>query len=525
MAERHFEDRHVADRHVGERNGAFEREGTQSEREIARLFAEVERALEAEVDAVDHDRRGVLPRRLMDAVRELGLFGSGIPTEYGGLGLELVETCRVVATLARHDRSLATCVGLHNGLGATPLVSLGEEQHKRAWLPRLASGEVIAAFAATEAGAGSDLSSIGTSFDDALRLHGEKQYVTNGAIAGLVTVLARARDKRGGYALLTVPLPQEHVSVGAEEHKLGLRASSTTSVAFDGARASACLGVPGSGLHHAYAALAVGRTVLSAGCVGTAQRALDATLDHVTRRRQFRRRIGEFGASRAHVSAMAARLFAMEAVVDDVARHPGGALATASVVAKVFCSEGAYEITDRAQQLHGAMGVLEDVGVALLTRDCRVTRIFEGANDVLLVHLGSDVLARGPSPRRHERGTGSLAQRWETAAGVLEASRDRVRTSLGMHAVERQDCLQALARAYVGLVAASCVLARAEAEPELAELACAMGIDEALTQLASLHRAESRTELERVLTDDLYACGRRWGWPSAAPTPRKPFAA
>lgn len=493
-----------------------------SEAELTRLVAEVERALGVEVDALAHDRRGLLPRRLLDSVRQLGLFGASIPAEHGGLGLELVETCRVIATVARHDRSLATCVGLHNGLGATPLVSLGDDAQKRAWLPRLASGEVLASFAATEVGAGSDLSSVATTYDGALRVRGEKQYVTNGALAGLVTVLARARDERGGYALLTVPLPQDEVSIGAEERKLGLRASSTTSLAFEDARADALLGERGGGLHHAYTALAVGRTVLSAGCVGTAERALDATLEHVTRRRQFRRAIGEFGASRTHVSAMAARLYAMEAVVDEVARHPAhGALGAASVVAKVFCSEGAYEITDRALQLHGAMGVLEDVGISLLARDCRVTRIFEGANDVLLVHLGSEVLARGPSPRCHTQRRGPHAERWETAAGVLEATRERVKASLGVRAVERQDCLQALARAYIGLVASSCVLARADAEPELAELACSIGVDESLTQLASLHRAGSRVELERALTDELYACGRRWRWP-ASPAPRAP---
>jgi alkylation response protein AidB-like acyl-CoA dehydrogenase len=489
--------------------------------EIERLVAEVDRVLGVEVDALENDRRGALPRRLLDATRALGLFGISIPSEHGGLGLDLVQTCRLVAAIARHDRSLATCVGLHAGLGATPLVSLGTEAQRASWLPKLASGETIASFAATEVGAGSDLSSIATSFEaheDGVVVRGEKQYVTNGGHAGLVTVLARERGSRGGYALLAVPLPQADVQIGAEEKKLGLRASSTTSLGFEGARGER-LGAPGGGLHHAYEALAVGRTVLSAGCVGTARRALDATLAHVTHRRQFRRAIGEFGASRAHVSAMAARLFAMEALVDHVAGRDRGALGSPSVVAKVFCSEGANEITDRALQLHGAMGVLEDVGVALLARDCRVTRIFEGANDVLLVHLGSEVLARGEAPRWHTTGHRSddaLAERWEVAAGVLVTVRQRVKESLGVRAVERQDCLQALARAYVGLAAASCAVARAHVDADLAEHAAKTAIDEALTQLAKLQRGDAHVELERAITDDLYARGRHWVWPSAA---------
>jgi len=494
--------------------------------EIERLVAEVDRVLSVEVDAIENDRRGTLPRRLLDATRALGLFGISIPSEHGGLGLDLVQTCRLVAAIARHDRSLATCVGLHAGLGATPLVSLGTEAQRATWLPKLASGETIASFAATEVGAGSDLSSIATSFeahDDRFLVRGEKQYVTNGGLAGLVTVLARERGSRGGYALLAVPLPQAEVQIGAEEKKLGLRASSTTSLGFEGARGER-LGAPGGGLHHAYEALAVGRTVLSAGCVGTARRALDATLAHVTHRRQFRRAIGEFGASRAHVSAMAARLFAMEALVDHVAGRDHGALGSPSVVAKVFCSEGANEITDRALQLHGAMGVLEDVGIALLARDCRVTRIFEGANDVLLVHLGSEVLARGEAPRWHTTGHRSddaLAERWEVAAGVLVTVRQRVKESLGVRAVERQDCLQALARAYVGLAAASCAIARAHVDADLAEHAAKTAIDEALTQLAKLQRGDAHVELERAITDDLYARGRHWVWPSTPRTARK----
>jgi hypothetical protein len=306
-----------------------------------------------------------------------------------------------------------------------------------------------------------------------------------------------------------------------------LRASSTTSVSFDDAPVAERLGSPGGGLHHAYEALAIGRTVLSAGCIGTAQRALDATLSHVTHRRQFRRTIGEFGASRAHVSAMAARLFAMEALVDHVgsAHERGVHVASPSIAAKVFCSEGAFEITDRALQLHGAMGVLEDTGISLLVRDCRVTRIFEGANDVLLVHLGSELLARGPLEPMHAPRGSDLVERWETARGVYETLRARVRVALGVRAVDRQDCLQALARAHIGLLAASCVIARAHVEPDLADLSARLCLDESLAQLASLHRGEARVELERALTDDLYGRGRHWSWPTSDPSPPEHRAA
>ncbi|MBX3248677.1 MAG: acyl-CoA dehydrogenase family protein [Myxococcales bacterium] len=500
------------------------------------VLAAIDHALAHEADALENDRRGALPAALLERARELGLFGATIGDEHGGLGLGLGATCRVIAQVARHDRALATCVGLHNGLGVAPLRALGTEEQKARWLPLLASGEVIAAFAATEAGAGSDLSAIATHYHRArggVCVNGEKQYVTNGRLAGLFTVLARAKETRGQHALICIPASAPGLEVGPEEHKLGIRASSTTSLHLDEVPVSgdALLGEGGRGLKDAYDALAIGRTVMSAGCVGTAQAAFDATLAHVQRRRQFRRPIGAFGASRAHVAAMAARVFAMESIVAAVGALDATieSIASLSTVAKVFCSEGAFEVTDRALQLHGAMGFLEDTGVALLARDCRVTRIFEGANDVLLTLLGSELLARSGDAEDEDveranaalaalrrAGAGSagaaLVERWLGLSRSLRAARADLRATLGVRAVERQDCLHAIARAHVALEVASCALARSGDAPDVATHAGHLLMDEARRALAALDAADARFERARAVSEDLYERGTRWAW-------------
>jgi hypothetical protein len=194
--------------------------------------------------------------------------------------------------------------------------------------------------------------------------------------------------------------------------------------------------------------LSWGRTVMSAGCVGTARAALDATLAHVQARRQFGRAVGDFGASRAHVAWMAGRVRAMEAMVRSVASDQarGASIETASAIAKVFTSDAAFAVCDAAVQLHGALGFLEPTGVARMLRDCRITRIFEGANDVLLVRIGAARLA-SPASVASVADSASLA----ALAQRIDASVAEIRGRLGIGAIRRQVLLQRLARAEIAL--------------------------------------------------------------------------
>jgi len=490
------------------------------------VLSETKRLVTALADPAKIDDAGSLPESLRARFAEAGLFGLTIPEAHGGSGFSLKAACAVIAEIACVERSSAIMVGLHSGLGSRPLVELGQEAIKNRLLPEMASGARIAAFAATEAEAGSDLSSIrttGTLTDDGLRLDGEKVYVTNGGFARVFTVLARTPGLGGAraHSLVSIPAETPGITIGPEEDKLGIRASSTITLTLDGVVVPRenILGEAGKGIEQAHAALAWGRTLMAAGCVGTARAALEATLGHVTTRQQFGRPIGDFPASRAHVARMAARVYAMETVV----RWVGHALAAGepvdelSTTAKVLCSEGAFEVCDQAVQLHGALGFIEPVGVARMLRDCRITRIFEGANDVLLVRLGTAVVARRPAatvrllaPQIDELALRGAAEAWDATYDRFLSTVQDVRRRHGVNIVRRQLLLQSVARCSIALQAAAASILRASTARDdtdrlLGGHAAEDFVIEAERHLAELPRAIDDESRAARVTDLLYA--------------------
>lgn len=474
---------------------------------LALLLDATRRFLAREVDPAAIEAAGRIPARVIEGAAEAGLFAITLPLAHGGLGLPLPDACALVAEIARVDRSVAIMVGLHAGLGTRALVRHGTAAQQARWLPSLARGACVASFAATEPNAGSDLQAIRTTArveGDALRIDGEKAYVTNGGFAGLFTLLVRTPDLGGdrAFSLVCVPRDTPGLRVGPEEDKLGVRASSTVSVTLDGARVPRehLLGAPGAGMELAHETLAWGRLVMAAGCTGTARYARDASVAHVTARRQFRRAIGQFDAVRAQVAEMDATIFAMQSLVEHAARAlergtDAEALAL-STAAKVFCSEGSNAICDQAIQLHGAMGFLEPTGVARALRDTRITRIFEGANDVLLVHLGALILGRRGAPAQGDASP-ELDRLDARRAGAAATYRE----SLGVRATQRQLLAQRLARAEVCSVAARASLLRARGEPEHAALA-----DYAVDLLA--REGHRQLDAIRHLDDDERAAAR-----------------
>lgn len=455
------------------------------------LLPQVRKFLSREVHGETIDREGRIPPSVRDGAARLGLFGLTIPTMFGGAGLSLGSACRVVTELARVDRSVAVMIGLHAGLGTRGLVEHGTSELQRTWLPRLASGECVASFSITEANAGSDLTAIRTiaeATSEGLRITGEKSYVTNGGFAGLFTILVRTPGLGGQRAMSLVCVPRDAlgVRIGPEEDKLGIRGSSTVTVTFDGALVpwSHLVGERGRGMDVAHELLGWGRTLMSAGCVGTARAALDATTAFVETRRQFGRAIGEFGATQVHVARMAARVLAMDAIVRSVAdEHAHGRnVDKASAIAKVFTSESAFAVCDRAVQLHGALGFLEPTGVARMLRDARITRIFEGANDVLLVRIGAARLTDATPLVRTDDAIAvhALAKRLDDAAAL-------VRSTLGIRAVRRQLVLQRIARAEIAVTVAR---ATARSRQPLGDYACDRLVEEGHAALDALARAE-----------------------------------
>lgn len=446
---------------------------------ITAFCASIDRYARAHINARKIDAAHRIDPSVLAGLAELGVFGTSIPEDYGGADLGLAGACAVVTALARHDRSVATTVGLHLGLGTRGLVAYGSDALKQAWLPELAAGRTLAAFATTEAGAGSDLAAIRTTAlptpDGMLEINGEKIYVTNGGFAGIYTITASTPGLGGarrGHSLLIVDRATPGVACGAEEDKLGLRGSSTTTVHFDGVRIGLdrVIGVPGEGMTQLAHVLAWGRTVMAAGCVGSASAALDATVAYTAQRRQFGRTLDAFEVVQDQLAGMAAVRFAMQGLVR--AAGTGENLFARSLSAKIFCSDGGWEVADTAIQLHGGVGYIEETGLALLLRDARVTRIFEGANDVLRMHLGM-MEATAPNVRAALKDVSPLGH----IADAFHARVDAVRADLtrdhGIRLAREQRMLHRLGQLAVLRDAcdAAVQLAAAEQTPVAAECA------------------------------------------------------
>jgi alkylation response protein AidB-like acyl-CoA dehydrogenase len=443
------------------------------------LAASVERFGAKEIRAREIDRDACIPKPVLEGLAELGLFGLSIPEAYGGAGFSLQGVCSVVAALAQQDRSVATTVGLHLGLGTRGLIAFGSEALKGEVLPGLATGARLAAFAATEPGAGSDLSAISTKVSEVspgrLRVDGSKVYVTNGSLASVFTIAASSPGlggNRRGHSLLLLDRDDQGLITNGEEHKLGLKGSSTTGLHLDGVEipASRLIGPAGRGMEELHHVLAWGRTAMAAGCTGAARAALALTCLQVTTRRQFGRPLAAFEVVRGQLADLAALTFAMEALVrwTGAAEDDRALLASRSAAAKIFCSEGDWEVCDTAVQLHGGAGFLEETGLPLLLRDARITRIFEGANDVLLVAQGT--LEALPHPQRAPLVPQVPAALAEVAAGAdalhaaLTARRDELNARFSLRLLQQQRQLHRLGRAAVLRDACDAAVLRAAAE-------------------------------------------------------------
>lgn len=397
------------------------------------------------------DAGGQIGDEVFEQLNELGVWGLTLPLFAGGLGGSLADATHVVRALAEADRSVATTVGLHLGLGTRALVRFGDRRLQQELLPDLASGQCIAAFATTEPQSGSDVSKLNTRLTvrgNHLVLNGEKAYVTNGGFAGLLTVTARCDGDESlerGCAMVALRADSAGLTRGHEEVKLGLRGSSTTGFFFDEVKVprSQLLGTPSTGRSQLEHTLSWGRTLLSAGCLGTATDALERARRHTNLRHQFGRPLDQQPVVRAHLASNTVMVSAMAALVAHTAhQRDDGDLHRWSVSAKWFCSEQAFNVVDTAVQLHGAGGFLEHTGLPLMLRDVRVTRIFEGANDVLLTHAGSLELQKPlvvndvPTEARH-------------VVELVSRHIQHARKNLGARVFVRPDLLHQLGRAVV----------------------------------------------------------------------------
>ncbi|MGO9828995.1 MAG: acyl-CoA dehydrogenase family protein [Myxococcaceae bacterium] len=343
------------------------------------------------------DIAGELPAAFLEELKQFGLFGMVVPEEFGGMGFGSTAYSRALQEVSRYDGSVAATVGAHQSIGMRGLLLFGTPEQKRRWLPRLATGEMVAAFCLTEPGAGSDAAGVKTTAvhdGDAYVLNGNKLWITNGGLASFFTVFAKTGrpDERGKLTAFVVTKDMPGVSTGPHEDKMGLRASSTTAVFLDNVRVPAdhLLGEEGKGFKVAMRILNNGRTGLGGGCVGGMKRMVELATRQAKGRVQFGKPISDFGLIKQKVGHMVVETYAAEAVVDLVAGLIDQGYedyAVEAAISKVFATEALWRTTDEALQVAGGNGYMREFPYERALRDCRIFRIWEGTNEILRLFI------------------------------------------------------------------------------------------------------------------------------------------
>ncbi len=348
------------------------------------------------------DRAQAIPREALAAMGGLGLMGMQVPEADGGAGMSSVDYCLCLEELARVDPSVCLSVAAHNGLGVAHLSMFGTPEQKARYLGDLAGGRTLAAWALTEAGAGSDAASMQTTAvrdGDAWVLQGTKQFITHGGGADLVVVMAvtsRAKGARGISAFL-VERGTPGMRAGRKEDKLGMRASETSEVVLDGCRvqASQMLGAEDQGFVNALQVLDAGRIGIAALAVGLAQGAYEAARRHAFERVQFGRPIGTFQSIRAKLVEAAIRIEAARLLtLRAAAMKDGGRRATLeAAMAKLYSSEIAVRVAEDGVQIHGGYGFVTDYPAEKFFRDVKLTTIGEGTSEIQRLVIARQLLA------------------------------------------------------------------------------------------------------------------------------------
>jgi acyl-CoA dehydrogenase len=332
-----------------------------------------------------------IPADVVADMKSLGLFGLTIPEEYGGLDLTMEEEVRVMFELGKTSPAFRSIIGTTVGIGSQGIVIDGTDEQKARWLPKMATGEVIASFALTEPEAGSDAASLRTRAErvgDHYVINGTKRYITNAPQAGIFTLMARTNpdEPRAGG-----------ISFGKRDKKMGQKGAHTCDVIFEDCRVPAANiigGKPGVGFKTAMKVLDKGRIHIAAICVATAQRILDDTLRYAMERKQFGQQIAEFQLIQAMLADSQAELYAARCMVIDAAqkRDAGENVSTEASCAKLFASEMVGRVADRAVQVHGGAGYMSDYGIERFYRDVRLFRIYEGTSQIQQIVIARNMI-------------------------------------------------------------------------------------------------------------------------------------
>jgi acyl-CoA dehydrogenase len=353
--------------------------------------------LEEEIEESDR-----IPDQLRDRAAEMGLFGYALPEEHGGLGVTMGEDVQLAFEFGYTTPAFRSLFGTNNGIAGQVIARFGSEEQKKAYLPRMAAGELIGSFALTEAEAGSDPAGVRTSArrdGDEWVINGGKRYITNAPLADLFVVFARTDpEEKGGRGIssFVVETSTPGVTVGPKDKKMGQSGAWTAEVFFDDVRvpADALIGEEGRGYAKALTVLSRGRLHIAALCVGMAQRVLDESVAYAATAKQGGAPIGRFQLVQAMLADMHAELLAGRSLVRDVAARydTGEDTSVGPSSAKLYCSEMVGRAVDRAVQVHGGLGYLRTTPVERFYRDARLFRLYEGTSEVQRVIIGGALL-------------------------------------------------------------------------------------------------------------------------------------
>jgi acyl-CoA dehydrogenase len=366
--------------------------------ETIRAFAR-ERLIPSEAEI---DRTGEVPADLVAEMKTMGLYGLTIPAGHGGVGLNVEQSVRAFLELCYAAPVFRSLVGINNGLGSWSIVAMGSDAQREAYLPRLATGELIAAFCLTEPDSGSDAGSLTTSArrdGDEWMLNGTKRYITNAPDAGIFLVFARTDPNTtdaSGVSAFLVERATPGLGLGAPERKMGQRGAHLCDVVFDDCRvpASALLGPENRGFSIAMRALDRGRLHIAAMCVGISERLIDESVRYATERTQFGKPIAEHQLVQAMLADSRAESYAARCMVLDAARRAdaGERVSTEASCAKMFASEMAGRVADRAVQIHGGAGYIAPCVAERLYRDVRIFRLYEGTTQIQQLIIARDMI-------------------------------------------------------------------------------------------------------------------------------------
>jgi hypothetical protein len=352
------------------------------------------------------DEASEFPMATVKMLGQMGLLGVIFPTEYGGAGLGYVDYVLAIEELSAVDGSMGLTVAAHNSLGTNHIFLTGNEEQKRKYIPRLASGEWLAAWALTEPGSGSDASNARTTATkkgDRYVLNGSKTFITNGRYADAVVVIAVTDKSKGthGLSAFVVEKGAKGFWPGKKENKLGLRASDTSELIFEDCEIPEenLLGAEGEGFVDAMRVLDGGRISIAALALGIARGALDAALNYVKERRQFGKAIAEFQGIQWKLADMATELDAARLLTQRAAvlKDAGRKVTRESSMAKLFASEAAVRICDEAVQLFGGYGFIKDYPAEKYYRDVKLCTIGEGTSEIQRMVIAREILKVYPS--------------------------------------------------------------------------------------------------------------------------------